>query len=540
MAGSCGTAAYTGRTVIVSDIAADPRWSEFRDLALPHGLRACWSVPITGVTGQVLGTFALYYGDIRVPRLDELDRLARWVNLAEVAISRARDITALRAAATLDSLTGLVNRTAVLARIDAAVASSDHSPAVLFVDLDQFKFVNDTLGHAAGDRFLQIVARRLTDCAGPDDTVARFGGDEFVVLSPDCDHSAAERLARRIIGALHGPMNIDGRTLSLSASVGIAVCQAGEPNENLDLVSDADLAMYAAKRTGRNSIAVFTPHLRAAAADRLSLEADLSLALSAGELHCVYQPSVDMIDGRILGVEALLRWQSPTRGDVPPQDFVPVAEDSGLVGPVGHFVLERSCAQMAAWRAASAGWRDVVMWVNVSPRQLRDPAFAQSVSLVLATSGLPASALGLEVTEGSFIDDAAAVQTTLLNLRSRGVHVAIDDFGTGYSSLAQLEHLPVDLLKVDRQFTAEIASGSIRAGLVAAIVTLADTMGLRVVAEGVETVAQRDLLISLGCRYGPGLSVVGSAGTGRVRPLAVAVFKRASPRPQMTGAAQER
>ncbi len=506
MAGSCGTAAYTGRTVIVSDIATDPRWRHYRGLALPHGLRACWSVPINGPEGRVLGTFALYYREIRVPRLDELQRLARWVNLAEVAISRARDITALRAAATLDSLTGLVNRTSILSRIESAVADVTARPAVLFVDLDQFKFVNDTLGHAAGDQFLQIVAGRLTDCADPTDTVARFGGDEFLVLRPACTGCAeAEALAHRIIRSLHRPMTIDGRTLSLSASIGIALRQeSSDPHKHIDLVSNADLAMYAAKRTGRNSVAAFTPQMRAEAADRLSLEADLNIALTKGELQCAYQPTVEMGTGRILGVEALLRWNSPTRGAVPPKDFVPVAEDSGLVNAVGLFVLSRSCAQIADWRVASTDWRDVVMWVNVSPRQLRDPGFADVVDELLAINGLPPAALGLEVTESTFIDDSATVRATLLRLRGRGVHIAVDDFGTGYSSLAQLQHLPVDVLKIDQQFIAEIASGGARAGLVAAIVTLAETMGLSVVAEGVETAAQRELLLALGCRTGQG------------------------------------
>ena len=465
----------------------------------------------------MLGTFALYYPDIRVPLQDELDRLARWVNLAEVAISRARDIIALREAATQDPLTGLLNRTAVMARIKTAEAQG-RRVAVLFVDLDQFKFVNDTLGHAAGDQFLQIVAERLTDCAGEQDTVARFGGDEFLVVCPDCAEVAeAEALARKMINALHRPMTISGRTLSLSASVGIALQRPdGETGGLSDLVSDADLAMYAAKRTGRNSVAVFTPHLRAEAADRLSLEADLNLALANGELDCAYQPTVDMRSGRIIDVEALLRWRSPTRGTVAPLDFIPVAEDSGLVGAVGQFVLERSCAQMATWRTSAAEWADVVMWVNVSPRQLLDAGFADAVDQVLTENGLPAANLGLEVTESTFIEDSLAVRTTLLRLRSRGVHVAIDDFGTGYSSLAQLEHLPVDVLKIDRQFTSEIVTGGTRAGLVAAIVTLADTMGLRAIAEGVETVCAATASAATRLPLWSGLPLVAPAGRGTV------------------------
>ncbi|SDO75440.1 diguanylate cyclase (GGDEF) domain-containing protein [Nakamurella panacisegetis] len=504
--GSCGTAAFTGQTVIVSDIAADLRWTNYRHHVLPYGLRACWSVPIIGAAGLVLGTFALYYEEVRAPGPDDLDRLARWVNLAEVAITRARDITALRAAATRDALTGLMNRAEVTARIRDAAQRPDSRIAVLFVDLDQFKFINDTLGHDAGDQFLRIVARRLTAACGPGDTVARFGGDEFLVLHEDCaDVAEAEALARHMLNALHRPMTIDGRSLSLSASVGLALESTDHRTVGPDgLISDADLAMYAAKRTGRNSVAVFTPALRAAAADRLSLEADLNMAMNNGELDCVFQPMVSMDTGRILDLEALLRWDSPKRGMVAPLDFISVAEDSGMIGAVGELVLRRSCAQMAAWRTIGHGWEDVVMWVNVSPRQLLDAGFAALVEEILQTAALPPENLGLEVTESTFIEDSVAVRNTVQQLRDRGIHIAIDDFGTGYSSLAQLEYLPVDVLKIDRQFVAEIVPGGARAGLVSAIVSLADTMGLRVVAEGVETPVQHELLLRLGCRWGQG------------------------------------
>jgi diguanylate cyclase (GGDEF)-like protein len=504
LVGSCGSAAYTGRMVIVPDIETDPRWADWWRLAVRHGLRACWSVPIVGVGGVVLGTFALYYDEVKVPGKDDLERLGRWVNLAEVAITRARDITALRTAATLDPLTSLVNRTEVTTRIRAAVDGPGHRAAVLFLDLDQFKFVNDALGHAAGDEFLRVVAARLTDCADPEDTVARFGGDEFLVLRPQC-HSLAEleALARRMISIVHRPITINGHSLSLSASVGIALQHADSEGAPADLVSDADLAMYAAKRTGRNSVAVFSPGLRAAAAARLSLEADLSVALVNGELDCAYQPTIAMDSGRILDVEALLRWNSPTRGSVPPLSFISVAEASGLIRDLGKFVLLRACRQMVAWRSAAA-WQDVVIWVNVSGRQLLDPGFVGVVEKVLGESGLPSGNLGLEVTESTFIEDSEMARSTLLQLRTQGVHVAIDDFGTGYSSLAQLEYLPVDVLKIDRQFTAEISTSETRVGLVSAILTLAATMGLRVVVEGVETQQQRELLLELGCRTGQG------------------------------------
>jgi len=434
--GSCGTAAFTAETVIVSDIATDPLWVDFREVALSAGLRACWSVPIINAERKVLGTFALYYEDVRVPTGAELAQVSRWVNLAEVAISRAGDLAALREAATVDTLTGLVNRPEALRRLDMALATPDESLAVLFVDLDQFKFINDTLGHLAGDRFLQEVAARLTACVPLRDTVSRFGGDEFLLLCHAITVEAAQKLGHRIIAALAQPMSLYGRMVALSASVGIAVHPPEVETGSVDLVGDADLAMYAAKRSGRNSVAVFNRELRQQAADRLGLEGDLRQALKNGEMDCAYQPIVDLRTGRLIGVEALLRWDSPARGKVPPITFISTAEDSGHIHALGEFVLRRALTQLAAWRSDHPDWPELTVAVNVSPRQLGDPDFADLVELVLTDTGVAPGHLGLEVTERCLIDDADTAQATLIRLRRLGVRVAIDDFGTGYSSLS--------------------------------------------------------------------------------------------------------
>ncbi|MET3805693.1 diguanylate cyclase (GGDEF)-like protein [Nakamurella sp. UYEF19] len=503
--GSCGTAAFTGQTVIVGDIATDPRWDDYRDVALPFGLRACWSVPIPGALGQVLGTFALYYGAPREPTDEERRRIAQWVHLAGFAIGRARDMDALRQAATLDPLTGLINRTEVTDRLRMALIESTTTVAVLFVDLDQFKFVNDTFGHAVADQFLLVVAERLAGAVGPGDTVSRFGGDEFVLLCPAVSGAReAQSLARRVVEILRWPISIDGQTLSLSASVGVAVHPLDGFEGSTDLIGNADLAMYAAKRAGRNSVAMFTPGLRAQAADRLSLEADLALALVNDEMDCAFQPMIDLRTGRLVDVEVVLRWNSVRRGYVPPMTFIPVAEESGLIVEVGEFVLRRACEQLAAWRAERPGWSDVSIWVNVSPRQLRVAEFPSRVQLILAETGLPAAYLGLEVTESTLVADPASARSSLLRLRAAGVRIAIDDFGTGYSSLAQLRHLPVDVLKIDRQFIADLDGERSAAGIVEAIITLARTMNLQVVAEGIETAAQLDRLLEMNCAIGQG------------------------------------
>lgn len=501
--GSCGTAAFTAETVIVSDIATDPLWVDFREVALSAGLRACWSVPIINAERKVLGTFALYYEDVRVPTGAELAQVSRWVNLAEVAISRAGDLAALREAATVDTLTGLVNRPEALRRLEIALATPDESLAVLFVDLDQFKFINDTLGHLAGDRFLQEVAARLTACVPLRDTVSRFGGDEFLLLCHAVTVEAAQKLGHRIIAALAQPMSLYGRMVALSASVGIAVHPPEGEAGLVDLVGDADLAMYAAKRSGRNSVAVFNQDLRQQAADRLGLEGDLRQALKNGEMDCAYQPIVDLRTGRLIGVEALLRWDSPTRGQVPPITFISTAEDSGHIHALGEFVLRRALTQLAAWRSDHPDWPELTVAVNVSPRQLGDPDFADLVELVLTDTGVAPDRLGLEVTERCLIDDADTAQATLIRLRRLGVQVAVDDFGTGYSSLSQLQKLPVDVLKIDQQFIDAISEPA-NAGIIQAILTLAHHLHLHVIAEGVETEQQRAQLIDLGCRSGQG------------------------------------
>jgi len=356
--GSCGTAAYTKSTVIVADIAADPRWVKHRQDALAAGLRACWSIPILGPQQQVLGTFAVYYDTVRSPSYEELSTLSRWVNLAELAIIRSGEVASLRAAATVDPLTGLINRAESLRLLERATENAGAELAVFFLDLDQFKFVNDTLGHAAGDEFLQAVASRLIGCLRPHDTVARFGGDEFLMLCPDiCSADQARTFGRRIIAALAEPLPVYGRTVALSVSIGIALhpAHSGPGAGAGDLVAEADLAMYSAKRSGRNNIAVFDADLRRQAADRLSLEADLSRALINDELHCHYQPIVDLPSGQLIGLETLLRWRSPTRGTVLPLDFIPTAEDSGLICPIGAFVLRTACRQLATWNQIASG-----------------------------------------------------------------------------------------------------------------------------------------------------------------------------------------
>jgi diguanylate cyclase (GGDEF)-like protein/PAS domain S-box-containing protein len=402
-----------------------------------------------------------------------------------------------------DGLTGLANRTRLRARMERAltVAAPGSTPAVLLIDLDDFKRVNDSLGHAAGDRLLEMVADRLLGATRGSDTVARLGGDEFAVLLSVRAPGEITLVADRIVAALSSPFEVDGRDIRVSASVGVAVADAGESPD--DLLRNADLALYRAKGAGKGRHAAFAPEMHRAAISRLELEAELRWAISNDELLLHYQPIMDLATGRVSSAEALVRWQHPERGLVPPAEFVPLAEATDLVLPLGRWVLQTACRAAAAWPRA-AGADGVPVSVNVSGRQLQRPGFVEDVAEALRASGLPARRLVLEVTESVLLADLDTALKRLEALRALGVRVALDDFGTGYSSLAYLQRLPVDVLKIDRTFTADVTAGGKRAALARAVVTLADTLGLRTVAEGVETDEQDAELRTLGCDYGQG------------------------------------
>ena len=366
---------------------------------------------------------------------------------------------------------------------------------VLFIDLDRFKLVNDSLGHAAGDQLLVEAAGRLGILVRPGDVVARIGGDEFVIALFGVDGAGAERVADRILAAMRVPVDVDGHRLFSSASIGVTSSRTS-PREISACLRDADVALYAAKNAGRDQVAWFDEESRRASVERLRTETDLRLALDRGELVLHYQASYDLVSGCPNGVEALMRWQHPQRGLVPPGEFIPVAEDSGLIAPMGQWALGE--AARAARRWLDAG-EPVPVWVNVSGRQLRGPGLAGIVATVLAETGLPAALFGIEVTE-SVLAHSEAGPAELAALRAMGVGVAIDDFGTGYSSLGRLRDLPLDVLKIDRSFVADLDAedGQARA-VVAAVVELGHAIGASTIAEGVETEGQLRRLQAMGC-----------------------------------------
>ncbi|MBZ0069480.1 MAG: EAL domain-containing protein, partial [Thiobacillus sp.] len=401
-----------------------------------------------------------------------------------------------------DPLTGLINRYNLENRLDQALLSAHRDElrvAVMFIDMDRFKTINDTLGHHVGDQLLIEVARRLRDSVRDSDIVARLGGDEFiVVLTRITDEMDAALLADKILRSLGQPYRFDGREMHTTPSIGIAV-YPGDGENGPALMKNADTAMYHAKELGRNNIQYFTETINAAASERLGLENDLHQALRSGQLHLHYQPQVSAQDGKIFGVEALARWRHPLLGDIPPLKFIPIAEVSGLIEALGSWVLEEACRQLSAWRAEGIG--DLRMAVNLSAQQLRSPGLVQSVDATLKRHGLAGCDLELEITESVAMENPERAIDQLQSLRAIGIQLSIDDFGTGYSSLAYLKRLPIQVLKLDRTFVRDIETDPSDAEISAATLALAHNLGLKVIAEGVETRAQRDYLLHHQCDF---------------------------------------
>ncbi len=418
-----------------------------------------------------------------------------------------RDITARKAVearihfqAHHDALTGLANRMLLIDRLEHAMAQADsdgHALWVLFVDLDRFKRINDSLGHKAGDAVLKSVAQRMQAQLRPADTIARLGGDEFVLVLPDWPAgSLSLGLVQRMMDAVRAPYAANGNAILISCSVGIAVYPGDASTAEL-LVERADVAMYRAKEAGRNSAHFYKAEMNALAMNRLRMESDLRSALQTNEFVLHYQPQMDLDSGRIVGVEALLRWQHMRPGLRQPAEFIGVAEEIGLIVPIGDWVLNQACLQAVAWQRA--GLPPMHMAVNLSARQFAQPGLVAAVSAALERSGLQPSLLEIEITESMMMTDVEQAVATLADLKRLGVRVAVDDFGTGHSSLYYLKRFPIDVLKIDRSFVRDIVSDADDAAIVAAIISLAHSLDMTVVAEGVEHADQLIYLARCGC-----------------------------------------
>jgi diguanylate cyclase (GGDEF)-like protein len=407
-----------------------------------------------------------------------------------------------------DTLTGLPNRALLMKRLDwviqTAQANSSYQFAVLFIDLDRFKVVNDSLGHMVGDQFLVTITHRLNHCLRSHDMVARLGGDEFTVLIENISSPAeATQVAERILDTLCKPFNLQGYTLFPSASIGIVI-GSHLYQSAIDLLRDADLAMYKAKSTGRACYALFTTDLHTRIYKVLQIESDLRRALEKQEFILHYQPIVSLSTGKLIGFEALIRWQHPQDGFIPPYEFIEISEETGFIIPLGEWVLREACRQLYAWHQAFPEQSDLIVSVNLSSKQLREPKLIEQIDCVLAETGLAGRFLKLELTESMLVDDVEMVIQTLTNIRARDIQLSIDDFGTGYSSLSYLPRFPINTIKIDRSFVSRMMSDTENLEIVRAIAMLAQSIDIDVIAEGIETLEQLLQLKTIGCEFGQG------------------------------------
>ena len=505
--GSCGAAAFSGEPVMVSDIASHPFWDGFRELALPLGLKACWSTPIKCTDGRVLGTFAFYYRDSREPSPLHYLLVNACIHLCALALEREESRLHIRQLAFYDDLTGLTNRNLLHARAEQAIAQASRhqsSLAVIFIDLDRFKQVNDSLGHPAGDEFLRVMARRLSECRRESDIVSRLSGDEFVLVLPQCTLVHATDLIEQLRVRLSAPCQISGVTLKPSMSIGVSMFPEDGRTMEL-LLHRADMAMYQAKTSGRGSVCFFSDGLDQLAKGRLRLEAALREAIDGEALYLVYQPQIDLCESELYGIEALARWTHPQLGEISPASFIPLAEECGLIGEFGLWALRESCRQLAAWR--KQGLRVPTVSVNMSPTNFHNRNLSNIITRTLEEHGLQAKDLTLEITEGVLMDTNPDTLTTIKEVHALGISLAMDDFGTGFSSLSYLQRMPIQELKLDRSFVHDLESDATSQALSEAVIRIGESLQLRVVAEGIETLAQQHILQKQGYRIGQGFLI---------------------------------
>jgi diguanylate cyclase (GGDEF)-like protein len=489
--------------VITNDFGREGRFSE-SGMLTAHGIVSGIDVPI-GHPEKPLGILSAYSRATHRFSPDDIGFVQSIANTLNTAIERARSHERLTYMVQHDALTGLPNRLLLTDRLNVAMAQAERSGkrlALMFMDLDRFKNVNDVFGHEGGDLILQEVARRLRFAVRASDTVSRQGGDEFLVVLPDIDSDEdAARVAEKLIAAVLEPFELSGTEVAIGVSIGI-VCYPDNGREVETLLRNADVAMYAAKDEGRGQYQFYSTEMNARAHERLMLEADLRHALEREELFLAYQPQINLASGAVVGLEALMRWQHPQHGLISPAQFIPIAEDCGLITALGAWAMATACHDHTTW--IDQGLIDGTMAVNVSALQIRQPDFVDTVSAILQHSGLAPERLEIEVTESVVMRGVDEVRAKLNALDALGVKLAIDDFGTGYSSLSYLKQFPIYRLKVDQSFTRGLPDDRESAAIAQSIIGLARSLGLDVLAEGIETEAQAALLRSMFCDAGQG------------------------------------
>lgn len=502
--GSCGTSTYTGKRVLVENIETDARWANLKHVALPHGMRSCWSEPIKNSSGKVLGAFGMYYNHPALPNEEESNDLKSAARLAGIIMEREQDQKRIRQLAYNDELTGLASRAHFYLSLEELIKTSErHSRrfGLLYIDLDNFKDVNDSLGHDIGDLLLKEIARRLLSVDREVDLIARLSGDEFSITIEDVvDDFAAANVAQRCLNIISQPFELSNRKLIPTCSIGIA--HYPDDGENLPiLLKAADTSLYAAKEYGKNCYAFYKPELTHKAEYRFQVEQYLREAIEEQQLLLVYQPQVDICNGKIIGVEALSRWHHPLLGQVSPVDFIAIAERIGMIKPLTEWVLNTACNQAIAWR--KAGLPALHMAINISPSHFLDKDIVSLIKHVIDETGMVSSELELEVTE-NFVQTDQKNISVFQDLKDLGILLAIDDFGTGYSSFASLKHLKVDHLKIDKYFIDDMLNDKKTLLLISSMIEMGHNLGYEIIAEGVETPVQFNMLKKLDCETAQG------------------------------------
>lgn len=504
--GSCGTAAYTGKRVIVEDISTHPYWTPWSELTKKANLAACWSEPIIDSQGNVLGTFAIYHSEISRPKAIDFTLIEQFANLSRIAIEREQADKLIWQQANFDSLTQLPNRNLMKEYILNAVNNAKRDKtqfAIAMLDLDNFKDVNDSLGHSSGDALLIETANRLKNCVRKSDIVARLGGDEFVILMVNIKN--AENITvvgQKLLNVLAQPYQLEQESIYCSASIGVAIY----PTDATDigsLMRNADQAMYGAKEKGRNSIHYFTENMRTDFLKRIQLIQDMRDAVKHQQFHIVYQPIVNLQTNELSKAEALIRWQHTEKGLISPLEFIPLAEETGLIIEISDWIFQEVSQQVKIWRQTYCP--DLQISINTSPVQYKDKGKQiQNWLENLQNRNIPSQAINIEITENLLMENQTEVVNVLSHIRKQGVSIAIDDFGTGYCSFSYLKNFSTDYLKIDKSFVQNMSSDNNDMALCEAIIVMANKLNISVIAEGIETEQQRSLLADAGCKLGQG------------------------------------
>jgi c-di-GMP-specific phosphodiesterase len=496
-AGSCGTAAFTGAEVCAVDIETDPRWANYKKLALESGLRACWSSPIKIRDGSVVGAFAFYYREPREPSPLHKELVSVCLHLCSLAIEREEAKRQIERLSRFDTLTGLPNRKSVYEIANDLLRSTSPAPiAFLAVDIDRFKHINSAFGGQTGELILIETALRLQKIVSSHGIVGRIGGDSFAVISKESDNTRVSLLAERILLTLQEPIQLPGNVLSISVSIGITISDEVDVSADA-LIEQAVSAMHEAKMAGTGLYHFYRPEMNSFAQERLRIGAALRNAISSNSFQLYYQPQIHLSHTRLIGVEALLRWKDEALGDILPEQFIPLAEETGLVEAIGCWSLREACRQMAEW--VQKGVSVPSISVNLSPTQFRDQDLFDFISRLLSEFDIAPGCLTIEITENVTMGSDTAVLDVLARLHRIGVGLSIDDFGTGFSSLSRLIRLPITELKLDRSFMRDLETDVAAQAVATAVIRIGQSLNMTVIAEGVETERQAQLLASFGC-----------------------------------------